>query len=112
MKLFQKARKLITFLAVAAILIGVPRVCSLEASADGPVTYSVKYVPASNAWRYQSNTSTFDDKGYHRELYYLYQELKEGDLVVVYNDSPSVPTLDLGNTHLSNLTVTRSPSSL
>ncbi len=110
MKLFQKARKLITFLAVAAILIGVPRVCSLEASADGPVTYSVKYVPASNAWRYQSNTSTFDDKGYHRELYYLYQELKEGDLVVVYNDSPSVPTLDLGNTHLSNLTVTRCAS--
>lgn len=110
MKILQKARKFIAFLAAAAILIGMPGVCSLEASADGPVTYSVKYVPASKEWRYQPNTSTFDDKGSHKQLYYLRQELKEGDLVVVYNESESIPALDLGTTRLSNLTVTNSPS--
>ena len=108
MRLFQKMRKLVALLAVAAILIGVPGLCSLEASAAGAVTYSVKYVPASGEWRYQANTSTFDDNAYHRELYYLRQELKAGDLVVVYNDTPVVPALDLGTTRLSNLTVTAS----
>ena len=79
MKLFQKMRKFVTLLALAAILVGVPGLCSLEVSAEGPVTYSVKYVPASGEWRYQANTSTFDDNAYHRELYYLRQELKAGD---------------------------------
>lgn len=108
MKLFQKMRKFVTLLALAAILVGVPGLCSLEVSAEGPVTYSVKYVPASGEWRYQANTSTFDDNAYHRELYYLRQELKAGDLVVVYNDTPVVPYLDLGKTRLGNLTVTSS----
>ena len=108
MKLIQKMRKLVTLLAVAAILIGVPGLCSLQASAQGAVTYSVKYVPESGEWRYQSNTSTFDDKAYHRELYYLRQELKAGDLVVVYNDTAVVPALDLGSTRLGNLTITGS----
>lgn len=108
MRLFQKMRKLVALLAVAAILIGVPGLCSLEASAEGAVTYSVKYVPANGEWRYQANTSTFDDNAYHRELYYLRQELKAGDLVVVYNDTPVVPALDLGTTRLGNLTVTAS----
>ena len=110
MKLIHKARKLVTLLTAAAILMVVPGFCSLEVQADGPVTYAVKYVPGSKEWRYQSNTSTFDDKGYHREMYTLRLELKDGDSVVVYNDSPSVPSLDLGTTHLSNLTVTKTSS--
>lgn len=110
MKFLQKMRKFATLLAVAAILIGLPGIYSLQASADGAVTYAVKYVPGSGEWRYQSNTSSFNDSASHRELYYLRQELKEGDLVVVYNDTANVPALDLGSTRLGNLTVTSSSS--
>lgn len=110
MKSIHKVRKLITLFAAAAILIGVPGFCSMEAQADGPVTYAVKYMPGSKEWRYQSNTSTFDDKAYHREMYTLRLELKDGDSVVIYNDSSSVPSLDLGTTRLNNLTVTGSSS--
>ncbi len=110
MKFLPKAKKLITILTAIAILIGVPVLCPLEADAAGPITYAVKYVPDSSDWRYQANTSAFDDNAPHRDLYYLRQELKDGDLVVVYNDSPSVPALDLGTKRLSNLTVTSSSS--
>lgn len=96
---------------MAAILIGVPHAYSLHASAANAVTYSLKYVPKDNVWRFQDNTSVFDDNAYSRELYYLQFVLKEGDLIVVYNDcSDSVPSLDLGTTHLSNLTVTNMAS--
>lgn len=108
MKICQKMRKFVTLLAVAAMLIGLPGLSPLRASAAGPVTYAVKYLPDKREWHYQSNTSTFDDKATHRELYYLRQELKAGDVVVVYNDSDSAASLDLGSVQLSNLTVARS----
>ena len=110
MKFVKKVRTLVTLLLVAAILVGAPRLYSLRASAASAVTYAVKYVPGYGEWRFQENTSTFDDSAYHRELYYLYASLKDGDLVVVYNDSASVPSLDLGTARLSNLTVTSSES--
>lgn len=106
MNFIKKVKTLVTLLLAAAILINVPRIYSLHVSAEGAVTYAVKYVPGCGEWRFQANTSTFDDNGYHRELYYLRSYLKEGDLVVVYNDSDSATSLDLGTTHLSNLTVT------
>lgn len=106
MKFIKKVRTLVTLLLVVAILVGIPRIYSLHASAANAVTYAVKYVPSLKEWRYQDNTSTFNDSAYHRELYYLRLALKDGDLVVVYNDSESVPSLDLGTARLSNLTVT------
>lgn len=110
MKFVQKARKFITLLAALAILISVPGFCALEVSAEGPVTYAVKYIPSCKDWRVQVGTSTFDDKAGHWESYYLSQNLKDGDVVVVYNDSSSVPALKLGSKRLSNLTVTKSSS--
>lgn len=111
MKFFQKMRKLVTLLAAAAILVGLPAFCFLRTSAASPLTYAVKYLPDRGEWRYQSGTSTFDESKNHRELYYLYQELREGDLVVVYNDSTTAPpALKLGNKRLSNLTVTATKS--
>lgn len=106
MKLFRKMRKFVALLAIAALLAVLPGPCSLRAYASEAVTYAVKYIPADEEWRYQAYTSAFNDNGPHRELYYLYQVLKDGDLVVVYNDSDSAPALDLGSAHLSNLTVT------
>lgn len=95
----------VSVLAAVAMLVLVPEAGAMKTSAAEPVTYAVKYVEGNQDWRYQVG-STFDEGKYHRELYYLRQELKEGDKVVVYNDSTSTKDLDLGQTHLNNLTVT------
>ncbi len=110
MNSMKKVKHLMAVLAVAALLFLLPTGYSLtlKVSAAEPITYSVKYVPDLHQWRFQAGTSTFDDNAYHRELYYLYQALKEGDLVVVYNDSTESTSLDLGTTHLGNLTVASS----
>ena len=92
-------------LAAIAMLVLIPEAGTMRASAAEPVTFAVKYLPDRGEWRFQANTSTFDEGKYHRELYYLYQTMQEGDLVVVYNDSTSTKELDLGKAHLSNLTI-------
>lgn len=97
-------------LAAAAVLLSFPVNNSLEAAAAEPVTYAVKYLDSVNDWRFQSNTSEFNEEEGHRELYYMYQEMKDGDIVVVYNDSESASPLDLGSKRLSNLTVTPTSS--
>lgn len=77
----------------------------LKANAEETATtYYIKYVPASGEWRFQ--LGTWDPSGYHRELYYMYQDIKDGDLLVI-EDADGVP-LDLTvNVHLSNLTIVR-----
>ena len=107
----KKAKALIAMALAAAALLLTPIGYSLTlraTAAEQPVTYAVKYVDSMGDWRFQAGTSTFDEGVGHRELYYLHQQLKEGDLVVVYNDSDSSRTLDLGKTRLSNLTVAQS----
>ena len=50
-----------------------------------PVTYYIKYVKddKTSSWRFQRGTSTWDDKESHRELYYLMQSIKDGDILIV-----------------------------
>lgn len=90
---------------VAVVMLTVlPQVNTLTANAEEPTTYSVKYVSAEQGWRYQYNTSEYDD-GKHGDLIVtLRQNLKDGDLVVIYNDLGTSDTLDLGSVRLSNLT--------
>lgn len=106
MKKFKNILILLT--AVWAVLL-LPQ-AGLRASAADPVTYAVKYIPDVGEWRYQANTSTFDESLTYRELYYMFQDMKEGDIVVVYNDSDSATNLDLGSLRLSNLTIARTAS--
>lgn len=102
----KKIKHIVTVLAAAAVFFLLPGAGCLRAAAEEPVTYAVKYIEEKKEWRYLPNTSTFDDGAYHRELYYMYESMKDGDIVVVYNESESVPSLDLGSVRLSNLTVT------
>ena len=110
MKRMKKLKTFVTVLATIAILFCVPGYNSLTASAAVPVTYAIRYSASNNDWRYQSNTSVFNVNVGDRELYYLRQTLKDGDLVVVYYDGENAPALDLGNVRLSNLTVVQSTS--
>ena len=88
--------------------------CLMKAAAEEPVTYVVKYMEdmgESGEWRYQSGSSHFDDKAVHRELYYMRESMKDGDIVVVYNSSSTSPEpLDLGTVRLQNLTVVQTVS--
>ena len=105
----KKRKNIITMLAAAALLF-MAGSTSFKSQAAEPVTYSVKYMPDSQDWEYRADTSEFEDPNYYRELYYMKESLKDGDLVAVYYDGSvePAPILDLGNVHLSNLTVAQS----
>lgn len=96
----KKLKTFISLLAGAALLIMLPGSNTLTASAAEPTTYYITNV--DNEWRFQPN-STWDDTAVHRELYYMQQDMKDGDIVIVdgsLDNSPiSVPV------RLSNLTV-------
>lgn len=103
----KKIKFLAAAMAVALVLLPLGA-NTIEASAEEPTTYAVKYVEECNDWRYLADTADFNEELFHRELYYMYQEIQDGDIVVVYNDTAdTTPALDLGDTHLSNLTVVR-----
>ncbi len=100
----KKIRKLAGVLAAVTALVLLPKASVLPAKAAEPVTYAVKYVSDELGWRFQANTSVFDSSNNGREMYYLMQDIKDGDLVVIYNDSDNASDLNLGNVHLSNVT--------
>ena len=97
-------KKLIAVVMAAAMLTLLPNVNMLKANAAEAVTYAVKYMPNVGKWCYQEKTSTFDEKVPYMEVDSLRQLIKDGDLVVVYNDSDDAKSLDLGKVNLSNLT--------
>lgn len=99
----KKTKFLASIMAVAMALLLFPT-NAVEASAEEPTRFVVKYV--GEDWRFQTGSSEFNDSEYSRETYYLLQQIKDGDIVVVYNTSDAnVPELDLGDKKLSNLTV-------
>lgn len=100
----KKFRNLALVLAAVTALVLLPASNAFPVKAADPVTYSVKYVSDELGWRFQANTSMFDDSNNGREMYYLLQDIKDGDLVVIYNDNDNAQSLDLGNVHLSNVT--------
>lgn len=74
-------------LMVAALCVLLPSANTLIASAEEPVTYYVKYLENDSQWRFQPGSS-WDDKGYHRELYYMYEAIKDGDSIVIDGSNP------------------------
>ena len=97
MKLFKKT---ISIFVMAVLCFMCFFNTSITADAAEPTTYYLKYVSANSDWRYQVGEWKAD--GYHRELYYMQQEIKDGDIIVV--DSTVNLTLEL-NVRLSNLTI-------
>ena len=101
----KKIKFFATVMAVALVLFPLGA-NTLKVSAAEPTTFAVKYIEENKEWRFLADTSDFDEDAYHRELYYLYEQIKDGDIVVVYNDvAGDTPPLELGDTALSNLTV-------
>lgn len=98
----RQIKKIVSMAAAAALLcLAFLGSGSLVVHAEEPVTYCVKYVAENNEWRFQVG-SAWVDGGYHRELYYLKQDIKDGDLLVVEGNADTLH-LEL-DVRLSNLT--------
>ena len=95
----KKNRLFIGALAVAAALMLLP---PTDVSAEEPATYSVNYLSDEAGWYY---TEGSEFKGGASGVEFLRERLKDGDVVVVYNDSDGGKLLDLGSVRLSNLTI-------
>ena len=104
----KKLKARVSLLAAAAVLALLPGSNTLTAKAEEAKTYSVKFIGDNvNDWRYVPG-STFDDYAIAREIYYLNQELKAGDAVVVYaGDATPNKELQLADVKLGNLTIHR-----
>lgn len=99
----KKIKKFVAALTVVATLVLLTETDVSTVHADEPVTYTVKYVSDEIGWRYQKDSSELAS-GIGSNIYYLTQEIKDGDIVVIYNNIGTNTPLDLGNVHLSNLT--------
>lgn len=100
----RKFKKFVSLVAAAALLVLLPATSKLTVSAEEPRTYYLKYVESESEWRYQDGTP-WDDTKQHRELYYMHQGIKDGDLLVVEGGGDPL-RLEV-NVQLSNLTLNK-----
>lgn len=99
MKKFKKIVALFTAAMICLLpLFSSPLTVEAE---ENPVTYYVKHT--GTEWRFQYDTWKADDNG--RELYYLTENIKNGDLIVI--DGNTSIELNVG-VKLKNLTVVNS----
>lgn len=107
----KRIKTLVTVIAAAATVILPSGMCSLKTFAAEPATFHISYVPVDEndtegwsvtTWLPESDPD-FEDNQDVRELQFFFNEVKDGDLVVIHNSDSSAPRLDLGTTRLSNL---------
>lgn len=97
----NKITKVLSMALAAAVLAFLPAGNALTVSADGPTTYYVKYDFDDEDWEYQL-ADNWDEDRETRSSYYLNENLKNGDIVIVGSNGPM---LNIG-VRLSNLTIT------
>lgn len=100
----KRLKKFAALLATVAICALVPGTNVLTASAATPVTYQVQYVDSEGDWRFQTGSS-WDNEGTHRELYYMYNDFKDGDIVVIDSNGATNTEPLTFSKHISNLTI-------
>ncbi len=83
----KKIKQILTMLVAVVVFVMMSGVSSITASAAEPVTYYIKYLPNDDQWRFQTG-STWSDTVQHRELYYAYQDIKDGDAVIIEGSNP------------------------
>ncbi|MDE7222696.1 MAG: LPXTG cell wall anchor domain-containing protein [Acetatifactor sp.] len=103
----KKLKTLVSLLAAVALLLMIPGANSMQASAEEPVTYFLKYVEEKGEWRFHIGAWDDNNAG-HRELYYLKEAIKDGDLIVIEGGDHGL-TLELP-VNLNNITFNHSYS--
>lgn len=100
----QLKKILVTFMAVALFLVPVLST-PLTANAEGePLTYYLKYLPDLNTWRFQ--VGGWAENGYHRDLVFIKDEIKDGDHLVIDGSIGLAITVDV---NLGSITVVQAP---
>lgn len=105
----KKLKKIVSMLVAVAICVLLPTANTLTVSAEEPVTYYVKYIDNDSEWRFQK-TSQWDRQVQHRELYYMYQDIKDGDIIIV--DGVDISSPIEVSVRLSNLTFLHGASAI
>lgn len=111
MKKLSAFKKMLALTASAMLLAFLPNANVLTVSAEEPATYYLMYETRENGegiWYYQPG-SEWNDNIEHHEIYYIQETLKNGDMIIVGNASPS--QLEI-NVHLSNLTIANTSGEL
>lgn len=96
----KKVRKLLMVMLSLCMVFTAFCFAGLKVEAEGATTYSLQVVDGE--WRYQPNYP-WSDSVQHRELYYMLQEIKDGDKVVVLESDKRLE-LEVSK-NLSNLTL-------
>ncbi len=102
----KQIKRIFVVLTALALCVGYFLSAPIAAQAEGePVTYYLKDV--AGEWRFQ--VGGWDEKGSHHELYYMYFDLKDGDLMVIDGTIGINLTIDV---KLKNLTILNSPAAV
>lgn len=99
----KRLKKFIALFTLAAVCFTVPGLGKITVKAAEPTTYVLNYSDSKSEWRFQE-ASSWSEELQDRELYYLYQSIKDGDYIVIDNDVPNNPLSLTVSVRLGNLT--------
>lgn len=100
----KRLKKFVALFTLAAVCLTVPGLGKMTAKAAEPTTYVLNYTSSSGEWRFKVASSWSEDVQ-DRELYYLQQDIKDGDYIVIDNDTDCNPLNLNVSVRLGNLTV-------
>ena len=103
----KKLKKIVTLLTLAAVCLTAPAFGKITAKAAEPNTYVLNFSPSKGEWRFKP-ASSWSEEVQDRELYYMMQEIKDGDYIVVQNDVDCNPLNLNVPVRLGNLTIKNS----
>lgn len=100
----KRLKKFVALFTMAAVCLSVPGLGKITAKAAEPTTYVLNYTASSGEWRFKL-ASSWSEEVQDRELYYLQQDIKDGDYIVIDNDNDCNPLNLKVSVRLGNLTV-------
>ena len=103
----KKLKKIVTLLTLAAVCLTAPAFGKITVKAAEPNTYVLNFSPSKGEWRFKP-ASSWSEEVQDRELYYMMQEIKDGDYIVVHNDVDCNPLNLNVPVRLGNLTIKNS----
>ena len=99
----KRLKKFVTLFTLAAVCFAIPGLGKITVKAAEPTTYVLNYSDSSSEWRYKE-ASSWSAEVQDRELYYLQQNIKDGDYIVIDNDVENNALALKVSVRLGNLT--------
>lgn len=100
----KRLKKFVALFTLAAVCLTVPGMGKITAKAAEPTTYVLNYSTDNSEWRFKQ-ASSWSEQVQERELYYMLQDIKDGDYIVIDNSEDCNPLNLNVPVRLGNLTV-------